>query len=824
MKNYLKIVLTTIIIVLSISVNAQYNVDLSSAQKIGCNFISNNSTKSNPVLQLMHTEIGTDNTPNLYIFDIKDGGFVIISASKAVQPILAYSFDNNFGNEISNGADYFINNYNRTIDFVKENKINPDEDTNILWEELESNVIKNRTITVVDPLIQTKWDQGCYYNGYAPTDYYGPCGKALAGCVACAMSQVMKYWNYPEKGRGNHTYYHPDYGYLSADFGSTTYNWNEMPNEIWSDNDAIATLMYHCGVSVDMDFGPDASGAMSSKVETAMRIHFGYCSAEYIERSSCTEEEWIEMLKKELDESRPMYFSGNGEAGGHAIVCDGYDNNDYFHFNMGWSGYGNGFYSINDAGGFPNGQAVVLNIKPLPINSDENGIIYVSSDGDGDGSSWENATSQLHYAAALSTDNTTQIWVKGGTYYGNDNDDENAFYLYQNNRIYGGFSGNESADFDLSQRDFEANPSILDGQNSRRVLYQEDHFSSTKKSVWDGFTIQNGQSGAGGGAFLCSNSSFYNCKFINNNADGQGGTVYTVTPNDNSTNIFENCIFENNSASMGGAIFDMNGLHLLNSRFYSNTASTKGGAFYVFRNKQPIVVNCIFAKNNAVEGGGIYNRGTMIMSNCNIIGNNSENNSGGMFNKVKYSRFYNSVFWNNTNNGFPNQIEGETDLTNCAVEGGFEGVNIINLSSENSGSDSDSYPLFENPEINNYNISPTSALINKGVENNYMSETDISYGYRIGQGQVDIGAYEYQGGVEIDETANNNFVIYPNPMKDYINITGENELDINVYNALGQKIYSSKANGTAVINTEDWKTGIYIININGNIYKIIKKL
>ena len=241
--------------------------------------------------------------------------------------------------------------------------------------------------------------------------------------------------------------------------------------------------MYQCGVSVDMNYGYDGSGAQSNDVETAMRMHFGYSSAMYKERSSYQDDAWIALLKSELDESRPMYFSGTSDIGSHAIVCDGYDNNDYFHFNMGWSGASDGFYSIDDVNGFNRNEAIVMNIRPLSINSDENGIIYVASDGTGDGSSWENATPYLEYAASIGSDGETQIWVKKGTYYGDANGENGAFYIYQKNRVYGGLVGNEPADYNLDNRDLENNVTILDGGNTRRVLYQYDHFGSTAYSI-----------------------------------------------------------------------------------------------------------------------------------------------------------------------------------------------------------------------------------------------------------------------------------------------------------------------------------------------------
>lgn len=826
MKNNFRIIVAIIVVICSINnVSSQNFVSEDMAKKVGHNFISHNSDKSQAVLNLVNVQKGRDNQPNIYIFDIEDGGFVIVSASKKVRPILAYSFENNFGNEIPQTTSYFINNYNESINYHKESSMAPEKEIAESWDALENNEIKTRATTIVNPLLSTRWNQDCYYNEYAPYDSYGPCDRAYAGCVACAMSQIMKYWNYPEKGKGSHSYNHHKYGTLSADFGSTTYEWEDMPNEIWSENDAIATLMYQCGVSVDMNYNYDGSGAQSNDVETAMRMYFGYSSAKYKERSSYQDDEWIALLKSELDVSRPMYFSGTSEVGGHAIVCDGYDSNDFFHFNMGWSGVSDGFYSIDDVNGFNENEAIVMDIRPLSINSDENGIIYVAADGTGDGSSWENATPYLQYATSIASDGETQIWVKKGTYYGDLRDSNGAFYLYQKNRVYGGFAGNEPADFNLDNRDLEANVTILDGENTRRVLYQYDHFNSTAYSIWDGFTIQNGAAGSGGALYVCSNSYFYNCNFINNKADGSGGAVYSITAmNNNSKNIFENCLFENNSASMGGAIFDMTGLNLINNRFINNTAYTKGGAYFVFMNKNTEISNCIFADNTANNAGAIYNRGNMLMTNCNIINNHANENTGGLYNEVKYSKFYNSIFWNNYLGEEVNHIEGESTLINCAVEGGFNGLNIINLSSENNGNNNQYYPMFVDPESYNYELLLESPLINAGENNvTFLPENDIDYGWRIGQGTVDIGAYEYQGGVDMTEIDNQNlYTIYPNPVQNMLNIVGKDNMKINIYNSLGQKIYSVEGYNNINIDASNWKAGLYIIDINNHFYKILK--
>ncbi len=834
-KIFLKIFFALVAVLFSANgLFAQSFVNESFAKEIGKNFISNKSGRANAELTLFHTEKGSDNQPCLYIFNVENGGFVIVSASRNMRPVLAYSIRHSYDGEIPGTAMYFIDNYRKSVEYLNAAGQPLNDEVENEWKLLENNELPvARNTKTVDPLTQTLWNQDYPYNYYAPETqggwWGGPGGHCYAGCVACAMSQIMKYWDHPVHGHGSHSYVHSTYGEQSANFGATTYNWDIMPTQLGSQaNDAakaVALLMYHCGVSVNMNFGPDGSGAYSPDVETAMRQYFGYCAAVYKQRSSYTTEEWIALLKSDLDESRPIYFSGTSDSGGgHAIVCDGYDSNDYFSFNLGWSGSGNDYYSIDDVAGYHNNEAIVMNIMPLEINSDDNGIIYVTPDGIGDGSSWDNATPYLEYATARATDVSKMIWVKTGTYYGDEDSDNGCFHIYRNNRVYGGFAGNEGPDFNLDDRDFEANHTILDGQNAHRVLYQTDHFANYEYSIWDGFTIQNGSFGSGAGAYLCCNSRFMNCKFLNNNANGFGGAAYIISAfYDNATVKFTNCTFSGNTGSLGGALCDMTGAHFLNCRFTNNAAMTKGGAYYVFANKESRIINSIFDHNNAKLGGGMYNKGNITMVNCDFVNNEAEEDGGGMYNETKYSKIYNSIFWGNIANGADNQIVGTSKYTNCGIQGGFDGTNIIDLASENTGTDSGNYPRFENPDAGNYLIDRYSVCVDAGDKSvTGVTGPDILGNQRIVNDQIDLGAIECQHGLSIDDFTENGFEMYPNPIDNQLIITVEGVVNVEVYNALGQKITSAKAQNEMTLNTSEWGSGVYLVTVNGKTIKVLK--
>ena len=693
---------------------------------------------------------------NIYIYNVGADGFVIVSGNTVLPPVLGYSTQGNFPGleEAPENFASWIRHYGEMINYAEQNGIEPEAKVQRQWELALEGQFPTEKTNIVEPLVTTYWNQDCYYNEYCPATSGGwwgggPCGHVYAGCVACAMSQVMKYWNHPAMGFGSHSYVHSTYGTQSADFGSTTYHWDEMPASVWGHNDAVATLMYHCGVSVDMNYSASGSGAYSKDVETAFRSYFGYCGAKYREKSKYEQNVWNDMLRAELDLSHPIYYSGSNDGGGHAFVCDGYDDNDCFHFNFGWSGSGDAFYSTYDVNSYNQGQAAVMNVIPMDIRSDENGIIYVSADGQGNGTSWSNATSKLQYASYL-TGNETQVWVKKGTYFGDENDPENAFEICASNRVYGGFNGDEGPDFDLNDRDLVNNASILDGQGSKRVLFQSGILTSGTRAVWDGFTIQNGNAGSGAGAYIDGFVTLSNCVIRDNHTNTTGGGLYINSSNAVNQVFLTNCEITGNRASLGGGICDRNSTVITNCKISNNIAETKGGGVYLYNNAEPIFKGCIISNNTAVNAGGIYARGKCTLYNCDIVMNKSTESFGGTFNENSESRYYNCILWGNEAYGFHNQNAGLCHFEYCAVEGGINGEGNINLPAENNGDEPGVFVRFVQPAQGvgaefteaNWSVYPRSICLNAGKPGTASYDLDLAGNQRMQHGRIDIGAYE----------------------------------------------------------------------------------
>ena len=870
---------------LAFSQTAQ-KVDETKAYKTAQAFIASQQT-------LKGQDLGLVSSDGIYIYNIGSQGFVIISGNTVLSPVLAWSNQGVFP-DLEDAPENFsswIRHYGEMIEYAVANHITPEAKIQRQWENAAQGIFGTRNAQTVDPLVSTRWNQDCYYNEYCPATsggwwWGGPCGHCYAGCVATAMSQVMKYWDYPETGFGSHSYVHSEYGEQSANFAATTYHWDQMPNDVWNSNDAVATLLYHCGVSVNMNYSGSGSGAQSQDVETAMRSYFGYCGAKYRQKSSYQDDAWNNMLKAELDLSHPIYYSGANGDSGHAFVCDGYDNNDLFHFNFGWSGSGDAFYSTYDVNGFNQGQAIVMNIFPASIQADDNGIIYVSEDGMGDGSSWANATNKLQFASALSSGGTTKVWVKAGTYYGDTTDMEGAFNISKSNRVYGGFVGDEAPDYDLTLRDFDKNTTILDGQNSRRVLNQSQALNSGTMAIWDGFTIQNGASGSGAGTYLNNYVTLNNCIIKDNTASVFGGGVYINSTGSAAHVTLHNCIVADNSASMGGGVCDRIGADYTNCRINNNIASTKGGGIYLYNNTEPTFKNCIINNNTAQSAGGMYARGQFTAYNCDFVMNLATESVGGIYHENSHNKYYNCIVWGNVANGFPNQFAGLSDFENSAVCGIVNGSDNYNIPNENNGIEPGVFVRFSHPaqgagaeyHNNNWSIHPRSICLNAGKPNTTgLGNTDIAGNTRIQKGRVDIGAYEscasltqiedafYESdtpywffnhpltepgyytqvlegpdcdsvigltlmvleGVEEDgpSTVSGTFAVWPNPTTGQIHIDAEMPCDVEVRNVLGQIVLQAEKVDTIEISSLE--NGIYILIVKRNgksfITKVVKR-
>ena len=378
-----KHIVPSILALLLISHTATANpVDVSMAQNIGAKFLNANTKvvlRGSSNLELIKTYNTESGNAAFYVFNAPNG-YVIVAADDCAHPILGYSDESQFNNEdVPINMQEYLEGFVEQIAYGVENQL---VDPNIArqWQLVQATgrVTETRDATVVEPMLTDIWEQGEPYNLFCPVDE-DTGYSTVVGCVALSMAQIMHYWGYPAYGTGSMSYKLAYYPEQYANFGATAYDWAHMPDELpWpmytgaplTAQDsvnilAVNTLLWHCGVSVQISYGVGATTGNSEAVAVALVNNFCYSPELYgVYKYNFTNDEWLSKVKTCLDLGRPIHYSG----GAHAFVCDGYNASDYCHFNWGWGGNYNGYYQLEAMntgnGSYHNGNYAIFDIHP----------------------------------------------------------------------------------------------------------------------------------------------------------------------------------------------------------------------------------------------------------------------------------------------------------------------------------------------------------------------------------------------------------------------------------------------------------------------------
>lgn len=309
-------------------------------------------------LQLAHTLRMPTATDDLaYVFSKgQDAGFVIVSADDCVKTILGYADEGEFdATAIPSNMQVWLEHYAEEIAYASSREV-----PSLKNKQAAAPMRGVQQTTAVSPLLGSiMWNQDTPYNNLCPMD--GDNTRSYTGCVATAMAQIMRYWQYPTTGTGSHSYTWTNCNNaqrtLSANFGATTYDWANMKTSYSgsytaAQATAVATLMYHVGVACDMNYGGETRGGSGSHETLAARAlytYFGYDAGVRALRPDYIGETAFENgVLAEIQAGRPVLLSGCTENyEGHAFVCDGVDNQNLFHINWGWGGYQNGYFALS---------------------------------------------------------------------------------------------------------------------------------------------------------------------------------------------------------------------------------------------------------------------------------------------------------------------------------------------------------------------------------------------------------------------------------------------------------------------------------------------
>ncbi len=319
-------------------------------------------------IELVYAPAGADGQTDFYVFNYGgDSGFVIIAGDDNARSVLARGDKGHFDAEdIPCNVAWWLGNYQREMAVLRANPHYAYHAGGVFPE--------------VAPMLSTQWNQRDPFNLYCPTyvDSYGYTEHCVTGCVATATAQIMNYHKWPAQGKGSHSYYcHINKGedsvLLSADFNHA-YHWDRMRNyyEYYGTQeqiDAVARLMSDVGIAVEMGYG-SSSWAYSYMVSNVLFKYFGYDPRMlYLTRNDSTPGAWEMAMARELQQGRPIAYSGNGDqGGGHAFVVDGCSRDGLFHINWGWGGRYDNYFALSllDPGSYnyTSNQFATIGIRP----------------------------------------------------------------------------------------------------------------------------------------------------------------------------------------------------------------------------------------------------------------------------------------------------------------------------------------------------------------------------------------------------------------------------------------------------------------------------
>lgn len=869
MKKYL---MSMLALALGIGTAFANPVSMSQAKYVGQQFVQANFDQARQSSELTHVYTGTSNRGDacFYVFNVGETGFVMVSADDVFRPIVGYSEEGTFdADNIAPEAAFYLNAIVEGRNNAKGNASEPK-----VRAEWQSVTNTGRLLSFnggrgVNYLVQTKWNQNpAPYNDLCPADPLGPGGHDYVGCVATAMSQLMKYWNYPTQGQGSHSYVctprpgyagHPEYGTITANFGETTYDWDNMLNVYGSGNYtpeqglAVATIGFHCGVSVDMMYGNNVdqgSGAYSEDVMPAIYNYFGYTNqTNMLAYNSSQVDQWKSMLREQFDMGWPVYYSGSSSEGGHAFICDGYDDNDMYHFNFGWGGTDNGYYVVDQIE-YNSNMRAIINFVPLDVynhtpQAPTNLTVTPASNYELSATlTWTNPTKSLNNSNLSAID---AIVVT-----------RNGEIIHTTTDVTPGqamtFVDNEVPRFD---RFVYAVYAISDGNHGKNVYSSGIDFGpacswtvNISKASFQGFRggmihIYNG-AGTKIGQVTTTTSSIqaipvdvplgmvsfcwtapttgaaFDMTFTIK--DSQNNVVYTY--NGSSSDMQEGVFYEGNNGcgSQPGTGVPTNLFAVVDSDIETNInvswdgVNDEGYGYIVYRDglvHRLIPDGTSFVDENASIGGHCYYVGFLSMGGENgQYSNESCATAGACYPPTNLDYEYTGsnykikLKWEKPDPA--DGLSGYYLYRKFGEDGNYQRVKVL-------GASATSYTDNSANQEGDYYYKLYACY--QALDDCLSSPANWIYD----QNQFYMVAYYSTDGIDEDETGK--VSIYPNPATDNFTVRGENLKHVTVFNAIGQMVYDAECDGDDTrINMSHVDSGIYMVRIATEAGDIVKRI
>lgn len=835
-----KHIFTMLMLALTCAVLQARPVDQENAKRLGQSFVKSNFefTRQSDQLNLVQTAYSERGEACYYIFNVGDTGFVILAGDDNYRPIIGYSDKGTFNpDDMAQAlADY--------LEVVRQGVMSaslasvPKASVAADWAMLEKcgRLVSRHGGREDVFLVQTTWNQNYPYNYFCPEGEGGPGGHCYAGCVATAAAQLMKYWDHPLQGRGSHTYFpedHPEYGPLTVNFGEATYDWENMPNSISANSpieqiEAVAQLIYHVGVSVDMNYRPTSSGAVTGKLCQTMPQYFYYTNRmDNLYRENYTHEEYMQLIIDAIDMNWPMVHRG----GGHAYVLDGYNDNDMVHFNWGWSGSSDGWFNI-DEHGYTDGESVIYNYVPEEIyaatpNMPTNMTVEPSNDNSLTATvSWTNPTQTMTNASLAAID---QIVVErnGQVVYTEENvtpgatmsivDETVPYYDVFDYAVYAITEGRHGASAKVEkvlvsptcEWKIIMQSSAFQGWNGGYVSL----YSATGREI-QRFTITssvpstlNFAMPVGMGSFGWS-APYYNVSNISIVIkDSESNTMFTYQGS--SSNMNEGVFLEVNNGC-GHELVNQSPYQLRAEKENDNvvlTWSIDGDepeyGYNIYRDEQlyGFSTEMRFVDDNIIAGH-CYTVTALGLGGETDHSNETCASAGDCMGATNFWFEY-------TGNAYKIKLlwdkpEPSTGLSGYYLyrkqgeDGTYERIKLI-------GSSATSYTDNTANQEGDYYYRLYSYY---GATDCTSAPASVKYDPNLFYLKV------YYSPTEVTENEAQKVILFPNPADQSINIEAEGMTHISVYNMLGQFVYDAEVEGDMMkLNVSEWNNGVYLIRI-----------
>ena len=325
-----------------------------------------------------------------YIFNNADGkGFIIIAGDDCLEPVLAYSPDRPLDeNHMAPALKAWLEGISADVQYIRKEGIKQTDEIAAKWAEAPSTRAADDNKVVLDV---ANWSQENPYNWYCPIITQYESERSVTGCVATAISMIMHYHQWPPCGKGtlpdyDMIYWTSNYSYVTVPMSGHAlgheYKWDMMPFEDFADESnlnptegqkQVAWLMWDCGIMMQAQYSYEGTGAYSQDIPARMRRYMYYSSSQYVERSSYSDDEWLELMRDQIDRDLPViYGAETADDEGHQFIVCGYDfssSTKKLYVNWGWGGYGNAFFALSRfrPTGYPTfskGHDAIINLEP----------------------------------------------------------------------------------------------------------------------------------------------------------------------------------------------------------------------------------------------------------------------------------------------------------------------------------------------------------------------------------------------------------------------------------------------------------------------------